>query len=351
MWFFILLLLSWTKGTAFFTQELHPLCLSAFEESPHQETLWAFFCGEKLPWGSWRWTISATGLIHLFVISGYHLGVTRRALVHLRPEWRYWATWTEFFLLLAYSLMSGFQPPVVRALVERQLRWRYAEWTAMALSPVLCLLLAPAWWNNLSLYLSVTARVAVFLCSRQSVLSQALLIPTLLAPLVLFAHPLGQFFAQLSIPFWLFGLFSQGILWLISGLVDHPWLVAALDTSSWTLEMLSAYLSELEKLYPPLLNKPLFFLKKLAPAYAFGWLGIGYFVFRKRWNEVFWPETKPKLLPKRTQGYWVWAWAIIFILIFSPQYLELQTKGRLPAAPISKHYKPKSLLKDEKWRK
>ena len=348
MWFF-LLLLSWTPLKSLLIQKLHPMCLNLFAESPHQESLSAFFCGEKLPWGSWRWTISATGLIHLFVISGYHLGVTRNILVHLHSKWRYLATWTEFFILLLYSLMSGFQAPVVRALVERQLRWRYSEWTAIALSPLLCLIIAPHWWNNLSLYLSVTARVAVFLCARRSVISQAILIPGLLAPLVMFAHPVGQVFAQLSIPLWLLGLFSHGVLWLISAVVDHPLIIILVEASSWLLAVLSKVLIELEKLYPPLWTKPQFFLKKWAPLYAATLILFSYWIFRQRWQESFSPTARLKNQNRRSHqkfsifGLSWWSWALFSVLIFSPSGLDSYQKSKKISRPsqyVPRHLRP-----------
>lgn len=89
-------------------------CLSFYRHLTYASYHQALVCGSPLPNDSFLSQLLQVGLIHMLVVSGAHLGFLQSFFRLLRiPDALTWV-----FLCL-YTLFTGAQPPVLRALVQR----------------------------------------------------------------------------------------------------------------------------------------------------------------------------------------------------------------------------------------
>ncbi len=129
----------------------------------HGELASAFVCGTAIRDPYAHEIFIQTGLIHLMVVSGSHLQMLSALISWLRPaSWKsIWIDLTMALLLVFYALLSGFQPPVIRALVARMLaivsdyfRWNWDSGKITMASGLLLLAISPFWIFNFSFFLS-----------------------------------------------------------------------------------------------------------------------------------------------------------------------------------------------------
>lgn len=149
-------------------------CLSQIPNSAQSEQLLsAFLCGANIQDHSLRDPFLKTGLIHLLVVSGGHFAVLVMlidlATSALRGRFKY-LTFIKIPILISFSFMTGFQPPVVRALFCQLLdfpnhffRWHWDQSKLQLTSGVLTLSLFPLWIESLSFYLSWLASLGLCL--------------------------------------------------------------------------------------------------------------------------------------------------------------------------------------------
>lgn len=115
----------------------------------------ALICGRSLPRGSLRSLFIDLGLYHVLVVSGSHLALLTTTLMFLFSP----SSKIVLPLLGIYSLATGLQAPVLRALFEWSLRAPgKPSWIPQVLAVVLCLVFQPDWVNSRSLFLSAIAR-------------------------------------------------------------------------------------------------------------------------------------------------------------------------------------------------
>ena len=179
----------------------------------------ALVCGENRLRSSVRKLLSTTGLIHLLVVSGSHLVVLMEllALISMPHVLR-------LIILCAFVLMTGFQPPCVRSLVQLCLRflnrlyhWHWSPVELTVRAAIITLVLVPQWLTSWSFQLSLAASLALAMTSQTTAkpIRTQLLIALFVAPLLL-----GNTLAPVCV-------FANVILGPLLGLILFP--LAALD--------------------------------------------------------------------------------------------------------------------------
>lgn len=177
--------------SALFMQTLCQESVDFFDkDSP---TRAALLCGTPIESLSTKKVLQDTGLIHLFIISGSHVVFIFTLLEQIKTP-RRWI----FLGLFMLTLFTGFQPPVVRAVIQfylkhyqRRHRLHWKSDTTIGVTTGVCLLLFPSWWNSLSFHLSWMAALAFTIPIARNtplihkILLQQLLLFILLSPLLL----------------------------------------------------------------------------------------------------------------------------------------------------------------------
>lgn len=148
-----------------FSYNLQKTCLSYSPKDLQQhETLAALVCGSKLkPKSEIQQIMVQAQLIHIIVVSGSHLQV-------LQNIFQFFKVPRVFInlLLILYSLLTGFQPPCVRALLLhffRSLNQSY-HWSIHPISlqiyvTLILLTVFPEWIHSFSFTLSCLASMAL----------------------------------------------------------------------------------------------------------------------------------------------------------------------------------------------
>lgn len=130
-------------------------------KNPH--VMASLVCGEKLTDESLKQNLVKTSLIHIFVISGSHLILLDELLSILKIP-----VLLRFLFLGFYSLVVGWQPPAVRALVAlgvrvgfKKLGWHFPPDLLTLIAGLLTLTLFSQWWTSNSLLMSWCAALAL----------------------------------------------------------------------------------------------------------------------------------------------------------------------------------------------
>lgn len=216
------------------------------------ETRTAILCGQKITASATQKTLQASGLIHLFIISGSHIVFLYQLFIYLN-----FPHWLVSLILILLTFVTGFQAPVVRACIQYFLN-RYSKKNKLNLKPdtlvlfttAFCLLLFPDWVNSPSFHLSWLASLALSIPlsvkAWHAALFRQLLISLLVAPLILtwanfslqsllFNLTLGSVIGPILIPmaltpFWeplmRFLIWTLGQLNLSYGVIEsnlNPW--------------------------------------------------------------------------------------------------------------------------------
>lgn len=149
---------------------LHHGCLDQLpNSSTSQATLAALVCGKNFESFSDRQLYSATGLIHLFVVSGSHLILIQKILTQISQFF-----FNKFFvgglvvLLFLYAAMCLFNPPVTRSfiflLISLGLHGNHQHWPKhyiLLLAGLSTISLNYQWVNSLSLQMSWLAALVL----------------------------------------------------------------------------------------------------------------------------------------------------------------------------------------------
>lgn len=155
---------------------LHNFCLAQIPNRPEtRPTLSALVCGKNFENLSDAQIYSATGLIHLFVVSGSHLILLQKFLkkiIRLHAQKQF--TNLSFIALLLYAAMCLFNPPVTRSLiflfVSIQLYQRHQYWPKhylLLLAGLITISLNYQWITSLSLQMSWLAALALEIFSEK----------------------------------------------------------------------------------------------------------------------------------------------------------------------------------------
>lgn len=185
-----------TSYIHFFLLPIQSFCNSLFTDSTQPLLHSAFFCGESLHYGYIKRLFQQVGLYHILVISGFHLTQTQNFLKFLFPSLMKNYLFSSAFLIF-YSLLSGWNPPVVRALFEHLFKFsKKNELNRILSSWLLCLIFFPNWILSFSLNLSLIARLSIFLFSNQNFFKLTLGIAFFLSPLLWMDNLVTQLLSQ-----------------------------------------------------------------------------------------------------------------------------------------------------------
>lgn len=194
----------------------HHFCIDQIPlTSNFQPELKALVCAENFTILSATEIYAASGLIHLFVVSGAHLVLIERILHFLTQKFK-WSRLVVFSCLFAYAFICDLNAPVCRALISFSLnQYLYSKnilWPPVTRSLIiglLTLLLNPPWVSSLSLQMSWLAAFATsvgadFLKDRNIFFRQLVFF--------LLLYPTLMFMQALSLSTVLFNLFFAPVL-------------------------------------------------------------------------------------------------------------------------------------------
>jgi len=213
---------------------LHTACLNQTPETPYKVFYQALACGERPPSSSEILLLKQLGIIHIMVVSGFHILMLNRVF-HLILRGPFLSLLKPFFLF-AFVMTCQFQLPVVRAWIQslllglnKKCSLQIPKPLTLFLSILICLLIFPEKYASLSLPLSWVACLGIQLGRNhwsQSCFTYLLIMPVLssfaaLSPWTilincLFAPLIGLILFPLSL-----------LCFFISDLsfyVDHLWL-------------------------------------------------------------------------------------------------------------------------------
>lgn len=246
-----------------------------FAQLPEDKSLAALIVGDGSQLTQERWQLlNDTGTVHLFVISGQHIGIIaglmyalvawcgRRSFWPINYSWLTCACLSAWLAALLYAWLAGFTVPVQRALLMLTVvllwRWRYSylsAWLPFFLSLALVLLINPlvvllnGFWLSFSvvgaLLLVFSGRLArptasQFLWQAQWVAFIGLF-PVLIA-LGLGVSPLAPFANIIAIPYLSFIVLPLALLGAV--FLPVPWIAQGLlQLSHYAMEFLFTLLA------------------------------------------------------------------------------------------------------------
>ncbi len=190
-------------------------CLSWVEQFQLHAVFSGLICGQTLE-SNEKTLFLNLGVYHWFVASGGHL-------IFLQTTIETWLTKNKMLvacLLFLYSLICGFQPPMVRSLSAIGLSV-FSSRFSLFLNPtqiclnsgLLTLLLFPDWYNSFSLQLSWLTAMALHQSKSESV--KSLMVSIYLFPLSQTWSALHLFYNVLLTPFFSKVLFPMTFLFFV----------------------------------------------------------------------------------------------------------------------------------------
>jgi ComEC/Rec2-related protein len=180
-------------GISDLTNSLHSSCLNFTPESFCPNIYAALVCGNDLGSTLLTQNLKNLGIYHVIIVSGSHLVFLSTILeIFINTSRFKFLRIAAFPILFLYSLATGFQPPVVRALIsiainiyqkKKKLFWNQQE--VIFISLLICLALVDPWKKSYSLLLSYVASISVSLFSKKNSLFKNLGIYFLILPFLL----------------------------------------------------------------------------------------------------------------------------------------------------------------------
>ncbi|AZZ36433.1 hypothetical protein CIK05_06395 [Bdellovibrio sp. qaytius] len=155
----------------------HNSCLQLAPENVKSvESLHALVCGKNFNDPTQANLLIASGLIHLFVVSGSHLKILEKIIFYALKN-RFFSL-TNFLQPLLYSLLffycavCNFNPPIFRSFISlmilaviQKLNLKWKSENLILISGLICLTLSPAWINSLSFQMSWIAGLSLVVIS------------------------------------------------------------------------------------------------------------------------------------------------------------------------------------------
>jgi len=145
---------------------LQHFCLNSVpvSETSAQELWQALVCGKNLDQdGFWSANLKASGLIHIFVVSGSHFRVLEFLLTLLPlPHW------IQVMLLWIYNGLTGLSAPGTRACLQvtGARMWQMRADQNLLVVSLICLVLNPHWVKSHSFWLSWLASLVLVIAPR-----------------------------------------------------------------------------------------------------------------------------------------------------------------------------------------
>ncbi|MBC7743328.1 MAG: ComEC/Rec2 family competence protein [Bdellovibrionaceae bacterium] len=182
----------------FLTKFSHGHCLERLPQAASAlPELKALACGENFSSLTTAQLFIATGLIHLFVVSGTHLVVLQKIFFKFAPQRSPWAQFIFLLILFLYAGVCEFNAPVTRSLLaifttmllsSRKLYWPWYFKTLLV--GLLTLSLNPQWIQSISLQLSWLAALTLglnqHLFRERSILFKQTIFFIMLFPLLIY---------------------------------------------------------------------------------------------------------------------------------------------------------------------
>lgn len=146
---------------------LQKICNEHSPKQLHQsETISALVCGSKLkPNSELKKQMIQSQLIHIIIVSGSHILVLEKILSFCSTP-----IWFIDFLLVLYGLLTGFQPPAIRAItvhflkkINEHFSWNLTIIQLQIFTTIFLLILIPSWITSYSFILSSLAASALCL--------------------------------------------------------------------------------------------------------------------------------------------------------------------------------------------
>jgi predicted membrane metal-binding protein len=262
----------------------HTTCLRFSPVGPWQPLYSATVCGSNLKSAEFVFYLKKFGLLHLIVVSGAHLLFLERlmSLVKLRSKLLIYP------ILVLFSLISLFQPPIVRGLlglalsdinVRFRLFWSPAQ--IVFLSGLMSWLLFPSWIESISFLLSWSCSLALCLVSDTKGIKREVIIYCFISLFLLplqTPHPISILMNLLVAPAIGFILFPASLVAFVC-----PPLVMVTD-SLW-----SVLFSSLELMNPHIDGLSLHHPTPLLTLWLLLWSTHGYWEWRhrKKQHEIF----------------------------------------------------------------
>lgn len=180
-------------GISDLTKYLHQSCLNFTPESSYSEIYASLVCGKSLVSHEFSQNLKNLGIYHVIVVSGSHL-IFLSVLIEKLFYWQRLRKlrYAAFPILLLYSLATGAEPPVIRALIsisinrlqeQKKLFWNQSE--VIFISLLICLCMSQSWQTSYSLLLSYVASLILSLVGDKNALSKNLWIYILILPFLL----------------------------------------------------------------------------------------------------------------------------------------------------------------------
>lgn len=301
-----------------FFLSMHTTCTKLFLDTLNIETNQALICGKPLPFGDSRSLFTRAGLIHLLVVSGYHLTLFQKALDVTLRALPFKKNVILIFLTF-FCMITNWQAPAVRALFEWLLRSKLREHQAILGSWMLCLIWQPSWATSFSLQLSIIARSSIFLTKNRSLFFTTGGITLSLFPLIAFHHPFISFYTLLMGPFLMASLLFNSLCEFITHYFDMEWLLQIEMWNQKFIEFCYLVLQKLTTLFPELKKQTLIQSPYHKWAYVALHLMVVHLVgMHYHQNQVLKPVTRSQ--PR----YLIWALILFSILALQPQTLGLK---------------------------
>jgi ComEC/Rec2-related protein len=211
------------------------LCKAWAPVSTYRDLYQAIVCGSPLSSPEWKQTFINSGLIHILVVSGSHLLFLDQIVARLNIS----SGLRLLLIHIPFTCVAGFQPPVMRAVVQRGLQQlpdlRLSSCQVQALVTAFLLVAAPSWTQSLSFQLSWMCGILLSL-PRLTRWPVALETSTkIFIGLIPFSAALGLISPLSILTNWLIAPLIGGVLFPISALcfvmswlsflVDGLWLV------------------------------------------------------------------------------------------------------------------------------
>lgn len=175
------------------TKSLNQLCLNFTPKSIYSNIYEALICGKRLSSHELTHNLKNIGIYHVMIVSGSHLVFLSLIIENLFKFKAFQKLKVaSFLILITYSLATGSQAPVMRALISiiigeiqsrKKLFW--SDFDVTFISLLVALALFDPWIKSYSLLLSYAASLALNLASKKNFFIKNLYIYFLILPFLI----------------------------------------------------------------------------------------------------------------------------------------------------------------------
>jgi competence protein ComEC len=160
----------WLQGFLLAIKNSFATTIERFLPAPHASLLNALTVGIDSLSDDWQDKFRAAGVAHIVVLSGYNVAIVANGIARVTGLFfsRIVSSWLGGLGILLFILMTGAEPPIVRAgvmagivILARLTRRRFAPLRALALAAIVMLIFNPLLITSLSFQLSFAATIGL----------------------------------------------------------------------------------------------------------------------------------------------------------------------------------------------